>query len=261
VKSRKVLLFIFFLVVGVVSHAEQITVACASNFSGAMKEIVAVFEQQSGHQVNLVFGSSGRIYAQIKNGAPFDIFFSADQQKPMALATEGLIVSHSRFTYALGALVLWSSNPAVNVEQAEVVRQHNYTKLAIANPKLAPYGRAAVEALDSLGLSDASRNKWIQGENIAQTFQFVSTGNAEIGFVALSQVTVDGEIKNGSGWIVPSSLYSPIKQDVVLLRKAEQSEAARALLDFVQGQQGQRIVEAFGYQHSSIEIIDVPYGP
>lgn len=231
--------------------AEEINVAVASNFTSAMNDIVAEFEQHSGHKVLLSFGSSGKIYAQIKNGAPFQAFFSADQAKPAALQEDGLVVGHSRFTYAVGALALWSSKPGLVDDKASILKRGNFNKLALANPRLAPYGLAAVEVLESLQLKNATEPKWVQGENIAQTWQFVSTGNADIGFVALSQIMSEGKIVEGSVWVVPADLHSPIKQDAVLLRKGANSEAAIALLNFVRGEQSRKIIEAYGYRTSS----------
>lgn len=227
--------------------AEEIKVAVASNFTAAMNDIVAEFEQHSGHKVLLSFGSSGKFYAQIKNGAPFQAFFSADQAKPAALEEDGLVVAHSRFTYAVGALALWSSKPGLVDDKAGILKRGNFNKLALANPRLAPYGLAAVEVLESLQLKNAIEPKWVQGENIAQTWQFVSTGNADIGFVALSQIMSEGKIVEGSAWVVPADLHSSIKQDAVLLRKGANSEAAVALLNFVRGEQARKIIEAYGY--------------
>lgn len=228
--------------------AEQITVAAASNFSGAMDEIVTRFEEQSGHRVKVSYGSSGKLFAQVQHGAPFQAFFSADQAKPMALEKAGLVVPGSRFTYALGGLVLWSSQPELVDEEVHVLKQGNFNKLALANPKLAPYGAAAVEVLQVMDLFEVTSAKWVRGENISQTFQFVATGNADLGFVALSQVMQQGLINEGSYWIVPAQLYSPIRQDAVLLNRGKNSAGARALLGFVKGEIGKGIIENYGYQ-------------
>lgn len=229
------------------AFAEQIKVAVASNFAAAMNDIVAEFEQHSGHKVLLSFGSSGKFYAQIKNGAPFHVFFSADQAKPAALEKAGLVVADSRFTYASGTLALWSRKIDLTDRGSTIMRGGKFNKLALANPRLAPYGQAAVEVLENLQLKEITQDKWVQGENIAQTWQFVSTGNADIGFVALSQIMSEGKIVEGSAWIVPPPLHSPIDQDAVLLRKGENSEAARALLEFVRSDQSREIIEAYGY--------------
>jgi len=227
--------------------AEKITVAVASNFTAAMNEIVNAFEQTSGHEVELAFGSSGKFYAQISNGAPFDAFFSADQDKPITLEKDGLAVPGSRFTYAVGTLARWSSKPNLVDDAATVLKQGNVNKLSIANPKLAPYGAAAVQTLESLGLKETTESKWVQGENIAQTHQFVATGNADIGFVALAQVVDQGKFKEGSGWIVPGNLHQPIRQDAVLLVRGKDNPAALALMQFMRGDKATEIIQAFGY--------------
>jgi molybdate transport system substrate-binding protein len=228
-------------------QAEDLNIAVAANFVSTFTELRASFEQSSGHRLRVSAGSSGRFYAQIKNGAPFDLFFSADQTKPQRLEAEGLVVPGSRMTYAIGALALWSANPELVTDGAEVLRRGEFNKLALANPRLAPYGVAAVEVLTQLGLREATQGKWVQGENIAQTYQFVSTGNAELGFVALSQITTAGQPMPGSAWLIPAQLYQPIKQDVVLLRRGQASVAAQALLAYVQSAAAQEIIEAHGY--------------
>lgn len=241
-------LLVLLLLLPLKGKAEQITVASASNFTQAMELLIAEFESLSDHSVQTVYGSSGRLYAQIINGAPFDVFFSADQDKAERLEAEGLIAAGSRFTYAIGALVLWSKEPGLMTDNAEVLRRGEYRKLALANPRLAPYGVAAVEVLQRLGLTESSRDRWILGENIAQTFQFVDTANAELGFVALSQVLVDDRLQTGSGWIVPTELYTPIRQDVVLLNRTDSEQAAREFLDFIRSDTARAIIESYGYR-------------
>jgi molybdate transport system substrate-binding protein len=231
--------------------AEEILVAVASNFTAPMVAIVAAFEAESGHQVEMSFGSSGRFFAQIGNGAPYQVLFSADQEKPLALVANGLAVDGSQFTYALGALVLWSADARVPVSDPEILRSDKYQHLAIANPRLAPYGQAAMEVLQQLGLAAQTRSRLVQGENITQTYQFVKTGNAEIGFVALSQVMVDGVIESGSGWVVPADLHQPIRQDAVLLRNGASSPASEELLQFMRGSQARRIIASYGYRRQS----------
>lgn len=228
--------------------AEKITIAVASNFTAAMADIVAQFEQGTGHVVEVSYGSSGKIYAQIINGAPFQIFLSADQAKPQALEKAGVTVPGTRFTYAIGTLTLWSTNPDLIDEKASVLRQGRFNKLALANPTLAPYGVAALEVLRQLKLEEVTRPKWVQGENIAQTFQFVATGNADIGFIALSQIMNHGEITRGSAWIVPDELHEPIRQDAVLLRRGGNSKAARDFLEFMRGETVAGIVASYGYK-------------
>ncbi len=230
---------------------EAISVAVASNFTAPMKVIANTFEQLTGHAVRLSFGSSGKFYAQIRHGAPFMVFFSADQDKPAALEQDHLAVPGTRFTYAVGKLGLWSADPDLIDTRASILMDNRFNKLALANPRVAPYGMAAVEVLEFLELRERTEQKWVQGENIAQTYQFVRTGNADIGFVALSQIMKDGNLRQGSYWPVPEEAHLPIRQDVVLLRRGESSIAARALLDFVRGDQARAMIEAYGYGHPS----------
>ena len=239
--------FLALAFLGTVVHASEVTVAVASNFSAPMKEIVAAFEKESGHKAKLAFGSSGKFYAQIRNGAPFDLFFSADQAKPKALEREGMTVAGSRLTYAVGALALWSADNKLVDKEGRILKQGTFRKLAVANPKLAPYGAAAMEVLESLKLAEALQAKLVMGENISQTFQFVSSGNAEIGFVALSQALQGGTGEPGSYWIVPSALYEPILQDAVILKRGKGNEAAAALLRFMRTEQTRNILASFGY--------------
>lgn len=241
------LLILFYCLPG---SSEEIRVAVASNFAAPMNEIAREFEQSSGHTVHLSFGSSGKFFAQIKHGAPFQVFFSADQAKPQALEQEGLVVVGSRFTYASGALVLWSRTLELGDNGANILRSGEFNKLALANPRLAPYGVAAEEVLTNLQLREITKPKWVQGENIAQTWQFVHSGNAELGFVARSQI-VHQEKEAGFVWIVPPALYNPIRQDAVLLRPGENNKAARELLDFVRSELAKKIIEAYGYTMAS----------
>ena len=230
------------------ADAEEAMVAVAANFSGAMNALVSAFEDQSAHSIQTVFGSSGRFYAQIKNGAPFHVFLSADQEIPQALIDEQLASADSHITYAIGSLVLWSADTDLVDAAATVLREGRFERLAIANPTLAPYGAAALEVLENLNLQAIVQGKIIRGANIAQAYQYVSTGNAEIGMVALSQVVEDGKIARGSGWIVPVNLHTPIRQDAVLLSQAENNVAAREFLQFLRSTQGKQIIESFGYQ-------------
>lgn len=227
--------------------AETINIAVASNFMAVMNEIIAEFEAETEHTVRVSYGSSGRIYAQINNGAPFDAFFSADQEKPADLESMGLVVTGSRFTYAIGTLVLWSKNPALNVAEGEILRLGEFNKLALANPRLAPYGVAAVEVLTALGLEESTRDKWVQGENITQAFQFVESQNADLGFVALSQITSAGLTPDKSIWLIPDEYYKPIQQDAVLLKRGEDKQAAFEFLSYVQNAQAREIIQSYGY--------------
>lgn len=227
--------------------AETITIAVAANFTAPMKRIAEAFEQDTGHQVEAAFGSSGKLYAQIRNGAPFAVFLSADAKTPARLADEGIALGESAFTYAKGTLVLWSKDAGLIPDSPEILRDGEFRKLALANPRLAPYGAAAMETLEQLDLADALEPRLVKGDNIAQTYQFVSSGNAELGFVALSQVYRDGVLTEGSGWIVPEDFHAPILQDAILLKRGADSAAARALLDYLQSEKARAIIRSFGY--------------
>lgn len=225
-------------------------VAVAANFTKPMTEIAAAFQKATSHEANLSFGSSGKFVAQIDNGAPFEVFLSADQDNAIKLQNAGLAAAGSRFTYALGKLVLWSATPGVVDDQGKVLGKGDFKHLALADPKLAPYGAAAVEVLKNLGLDEKLQPLFVLGENISQTHQFVSTGNAELGFVALSQVFENGAITSGSGWIIPTELYAPIRQDAVLLNKGADNPAATALLQFLKGPEARAIIVKYGYNLS-----------
>lgn len=231
--------------------AETITIAVASNFRSAMTELINEFELESGHEVLVTYGSSGRFFAQISNGAPFDAFFSADQDMPALLETvgeENEKMASARFTYAIGALALWSKSTGLQLDNGELLSQGAYNKLSLANPRLAPYGAAALEVLAALGLEESTRAFWVQGENITQAFQFVDSGNADLGFVALSQIMKDGAIGEGSVWLVPSELHRPIRQDAVLLKRGLNKQAVIEFLDFVKADKARMIIQSFGYR-------------
>jgi molybdate transport system substrate-binding protein len=230
-------------VIGGHAYAAETNVAVAANFTDAAKEIAAAFKAKTGHQAVLSFGSSGQLYTQITQDAPFQILLSADDERPKKLVGDGLALADSRFTYAIGKLVLWSKIKDY-VKGEETLKAGAFAKLAIANPTAAPYGAAAVETLKALKLYEVLQPKIVQGNNIAQTFQFVDTGNAELGFVALSQLA--GE-PAGSRWVVPQTLYAPIRQDAVLLKKGVGNEAAVAFLAFLKGPEARAIIEKFGY--------------
>jgi molybdate transport system substrate-binding protein len=223
--------------------AADINVAVAANFTEPAKEIAALFERKTGNKVVFSFGASGQFYTQITQDAPFQVFLSADQERPEKAESEGFAVPGSRFTYAVGKLVLWSRDPNL-VKGESTLKDGTFTKIAIANPVAAPYGTAAIETMKALNVYEMLQPKIVQGNSIAQTFQFVDTGNAELGFVALSQVI---ERKEGSRWLVSNSLYSPIKQDGVLLKKGANNEAAKAFLDFLKGPEAAAIESKFGY--------------
>jgi len=246
-KLLKLQIFVCALLLAAPVWAAEVTVAVAANFTAPMKQIAADFEKETGHKTVLSYGASGKFYAQIRNGAPFQLFLSADDEKPSQLEMDGLTVPGTRFTYAVGTLVLWSPKSGFVDAKGEVLRRGQFGKLAIASPKLAPYGAAAIEVLTKQGLLATLTPKFVQGENIAQTFQFVSTGNAELGFVALSQVMKEGKISSGSAWIVPGSLHSPIRQDAVLLATGKDNAAARALLTYLKSDKAKKIIRSYGY--------------
>lgn len=229
------------------ANAGEVSVAVAANFTAPMKAIAAEFEKDTGHKAQLSFGATGKFYAQIRNGAPFQMLLSADDETPAKLAQEGLADPASRFTYAIGTLVLWSAQPGYVDAKGDVLKKGQFNKLALANPRLAPYGKAAVEVMTGMGLLESLTPKFVQGENIAQTFQFASTGNAELGFVALSQVMKDGRIANGSGWVVPGKLHAPIRQDAVILASGKGNAAAEALAKYLKGAKAEAIIRAYGY--------------
>lgn len=228
--------------------ADEVQVAVAANFTAPIQAIAPEFEKATGHKLVAAFGATGQFYAQIKNGAPFEVFLSADDSTPARLESENEIVAGSRFTYAIGSLVLWSADAGYLDGSDAALKAGQFKHLAIANPKAAPYGLAATQVLDKLGLTDAVKAKLVEGQNITQAHQFISTGNAELGFVALSQVYKDGQITSGSAWIVPDDLYEPIRQDAVILNKGANNPAATALVEYLKGPEAARIIESFGYK-------------
>ncbi|MDQ2079179.1 molybdate ABC transporter substrate-binding protein [Xanthobacteraceae bacterium Astr-EGSB] len=223
--------------------AAQVNVAVAANFTEPAKEIAASFKQKTGHEAILSFGASGQFYNQIVQDAPFAIMLSADDERPKKLVSGGLGVAESRFTYAVGKLVLWSKTPDL-VKGEATLKSGSFAKLSIANPAAAPYGAAAIETLKSLGVYDALQAKIVQGNSIAQAFQFVDTGNAELGFVALSQLAGN---TSGSRWMVPQNLFKPILQDAVLLKKGAANEAATAFMAYLKGPEARVVIEKYGY--------------
>jgi molybdate transport system substrate-binding protein len=235
------------LLIAPVTWADTVLVAVAANFTKPMTEIAAAFEKSTGHSADLSFGSSGKFVSQLENGGPFEVFLSADDKNPIKLEQSGLAVANSRFTYALGKLVLWSATPGLVDDQGQILSKGGFKHLALADPKLAPYGAAAVDVLKNQGVFDKLQPLFVQGENIAQTHQFVSTGNAELGFIALSQVIDNGKIATGSGWIIPSDRYKPIRQDAVLLKNGAENPAAPALLQFLKSPEALAIIKKYGY--------------
>lgn len=229
-------------------QASEVKVAVAANFSAPMKVIAQHFERDTGYKTSLAFGATGQFYAQIKHGAPFHILLAADDLIPAKLASEGFGLAGSRFTYASGRLVLWSKTPGFVDNKGEILRAGRFNKIAIANPKLAPYGAAAIEVINRLGVSGQVKPKVVEAANIAQAFQFVASGNAALGFVALSQVYENGKIKEGSGWIIPSEMHRPIKQDALLLNAGKGNPAATALMEYLRGERASAVIQSFGYE-------------
>ncbi len=232
------------MLAGINAHADEIHVAVASNFANALKIIAREFETATGHRVIVSIGATGKHYAQIRHGAPFDIFFAADSRRPQLLEAEGIALPGSRFTYAIGKLVLWSPKPGYVDTQGEILQTGEFQHLAIANPRLAPYGKAAQEVLQAQGLWETLKERAVRGENIGQAFQFVKSGNAELGFVAWSQVRRPGQPAAGSWWDVPTSLYTTIEQQAVLL---EDSPATQAFVTFINSEAARAIIRQSGY--------------
>jgi molybdate transport system substrate-binding protein len=229
------------------SNAAEVQVAVAANFAEPIKAIAAVLEKTTGHTLRVSLGPTGGLYTQIKNGAPFDVFLAADTQRPAMLEKEGLTQPGTRFTYATGKLVLWSVKPGRVDDKGEVLKAADLAKVAFANPKTAPYGAAALQVMEKLGLQAALQPKLVQGESIGQTFNFVKTGNADVGFVALSQVLAGGRLKEGSMWAIPQDLYTAIQQDAVVLKRGENNEAALALIDLLKSLDIKDLIRSYGY--------------
>ena len=229
------------------AHAVEVQVAVAANFAAPMQKIAVSFEKETGHKAVLSFGATGKFYAQIRNGAPFAVLLAADDETPARLVQDGQGMPGSNFTYAMGRLALWSAQPGLVDDQGAVLGRPLPGKLALADARLAPYGAAALQVLVQRGLADRLRPQWVTGENIGQTFQFVKTGNAALGFVALSQVMVDGKIASGSAWVVPASLHEPIRQDAVLLKTGEHNAVAKALLQYLRSDAARTVMRGYGY--------------
>jgi len=228
-----------------IACAEEVQVAVAANFAAPMEKIVQQFEHDSGHHVLLSFGATGKFYAQIKNGAPFDILLAADQSTPGRLSDAA--VPATQFTYAIGSLVLWSAVPGLVDPQGSVLQHGQFRHLAIASPIDAPYGAAAMQTLQALHLVDALSPRLVQGESIGQAYAFVATGNAELGFVALSQIWDGDKIRSGSAWLVPDHLYTPLRQDAILLKHGKNNPAALALLAYLKTASAQSVMRTYGY--------------
>ncbi|MFN5349917.1 MAG: molybdate ABC transporter substrate-binding protein [Polaromonas sp.] len=243
-----VVLGVFVLSLSGLSQAAEVQVAVAANFTAPMKRIAEEFEKDTGHKAVLSYGATGRFYAQITNGAPFEVFLSADNETPVKLEKDGAAVAGTSFTYATGRLVLWSAKPGLVDEKAAVLVRNEFRHLAIAAPKLGPYGAAAMETMTKIGMLPLLQAKLVTGESIGQTFSMISSGNAELGFVAMSQVFEDNKLKSGSAWLVPAHLHSPIQQNAVLLARGKNNPAALQLLTFMKSGQARAIMNAFGYE-------------
>jgi molybdate transport system substrate-binding protein len=230
------------------ANAGEVTVAVAANFSGPMAKLAEGFSASTGHTLKLTSGATGKFYSQILAGAPFDVLLAADAETPRRLVSEGHAVAGTQFTYAVGQLVLWSAQPGMVDDQGAVLKTTRYRHLAIANPKLAPYGKAAQETLAAQGMGEVVAGRIVTAESIAQAYQFVVSGNAEIGFVALSQVKVPGQPVQGSYWLVPPSLHAEIRQDAVLLSRAKGNAAAQALLAYLRSAEAKALIQGYGYR-------------
>lgn len=229
------------------SAAAEAHIAVAANFAEPIKAVAAVLKKTTGHTLKVTVGATGKLYAQIKNGAPFDVLLAADSKTPAQLEADGLTQAGSRFTYATGKLVLWSADATKVDAQGEVLRTGHFRKLAYASPKVAPYGAAAVQAMNQLGLTAALTPKLVQGESIGQTFGFIYTGNADLGFVAMSQVLEGGQLKSGSLWVVPQNLYQPLRQEAVVLQRAANNPAAQALMALLKSPNIKDLIRSYGY--------------
>ena len=230
------------------ARADVVQVAVAANFTAPARALAEVFARTTGHEARLSFGATGAFYTQIKNGAPFDVLLAADDERPARLEKEGDTVAGSRFTYATGQLVLWSAKPGLVDDEGAVLKHGQFGKIAIANPKNAPYGAAAVEAMEKLGLAATLQPKLVTGESIGQTFNFIATGNAELGFVALAQVLEGGKLKSGSMWVVPAQYHAPIIQDAVILNRAASNPAAKAWMELLKTPQSKALIRSYGYE-------------
>ena len=228
-------------------RAETVQVAVAANFTAPMKQVADAFEKDTGHKVQLSSGATGKFYAQIANGAPFGVLLAADDTTPEKIGKEGLGDGSTRFTYAIGQLVLWSKQPGYVDADGKVLQKTDWQHIAIANPKLAPYGLAAMQTLNRLGLTAQVQPRIVQGENIGQTYQFAASGNAPLGFVALSQVMEGGKLREGSAWVVPASMHESIRQDAIVLKPGQGNAAAAALMDYLKGDKARAIIKSYGY--------------
>jgi molybdate transport system substrate-binding protein len=241
--------FIFYglLAWGYKAVAGEATIAVASNFIKPMAALVKEFEVYSPYKLRVVYGSSGRLFAQISNGAPFDVFLSADSLKPARLIEDGYGVAGSQRTYAIGRLALWSNKAGVSVKNEDILSNGAFRAIAIANPRLAPYGLAAKQSLESMGLWEQLKSKLVQGENISQTYQFVFTANADVGFVSYSQLEIQNGAEATNYWLIPSEYHEAITQDSVLLERGADNKASLEFIEFLKSDSAIKLIESFGY--------------
>lgn len=248
-KLTKAITILFATAMGMaaqVAQADEVSVAVAANFTDATRDIVPLFEKATGHTVKVSFGSTGKLYAQIEHGAPFEVFLAADSKRPKKAESEGLAVAGSRFTYAMGKLALWSPKAEAFSDGEAFLKKGEFKRAAIANPRTAPYGLAAQQVMEHIGVWDMLKPKLVRGDSIAQTFQFAATGNAEVGFVALSQVTA-WKKSEGTMWAIPQDYYSPIEQQAVLLKKGAENKAAMAFIKFLKSEEARKVINGYGY--------------
>lgn len=245
---KKLLFSCAFFLISPLSNAAQIIVAVASNFSEPAKQIAKQFEHKYNTKVIISSAGTGVLANQIKNGAPYEILLSADKTTPQQLIQDGYAVKDTQFTYAQGQLVLWSKQTNFITNDANILKTNKFNFLAIANPKLAPYGSAAMQTLAKLGLTESIKNKIVTGDNISNTYQFVATGNADLGFVALSQIMNNGKITAGSYWIVPQNITPLIQQDAIILNVGKNNPASQQFMNFIKSKTVQQIIKSYGYQ-------------
>lgn len=245
--ARRLYLLIGLLAAAPLSVADTVSVAVAANFADALRQLQPAFQEESGHTLRISSASTGILYAQIRHGAPYDVFLAADRERPELLVEAGLAEASSAFVYARGRLVLWSAYPERVDSRGEVLRRGDFDHLALANPRTAPYGMAAMQVLERLGLAQALADRLVTGESLAQAWHFVVSGNAELAFVALSQPLAAGRLADGSHWLVPQNLHEPIEQMAVLLTRAQKKPAARALMEFLQSEAAIAKINELGY--------------
>jgi molybdate transport system substrate-binding protein len=244
----QVVAVVLFLLVSTSVNATEISVAVAANFAAPMARIVALFQKESGHTVNIISGASSKLYQQIKSAQPIDIFLSADEEMPKRLMLDGLAIGETKFIYATGRLVLWSANATLVDEKGTVLNNGNFEKLAIANPSYSPYGVAAKETLTKLTMWNAMQKKLKKGDDVAQTYQLAVSESVDLAFVALSQVMLEGRVATGSWWLVPSTLHHPLQQSAVLLKGAKDQAAAMSFLSFLKSEKAKAVMRQFGYE-------------